>query len=493
MKRFFAFVLCLILVFPLISCASELDQPKATLTDTLEAEKKTETAEPKKQHQGKFDPTGFCVGFGRADITPPRGTPMSGYGNTQSRLSENTLDPLYATCVAVRNGEETALIFSLDLLQIPRDVWSMLCRAVENATGVKKEYMIFNCSHTHCGPDMTVDSPYISRFLPRVVEAAEDAIATLDRAEMYVGDTRTENLAYVRRYIREDGTAGGGSNNVLGTNSPLARHETDADNQMRLIRFDRANQRDVLLVNWTCHVTTLGSSTQTRISSDFVGVFREETERAGNVYVSFCQGAAGNVTPGTKLSWEKNNALSYEQHGKDIAAAALAALPTLTRTETGAIRALLTEETVYYDNDTKGYDLDRAREIYELFKQRKDATALCRKYGFSSPYHASAVLGKASRTETQTEMNFGAVAIGDAVAFAWAPYEMFDTNGMQVKAASPFPMTFMCAYTNGAFGYIPAMEAFPNRGYEVDTTRYVAGTGEQGVQVLTGLLGQLKG
>ena len=90
-------------------------------------------------------------------------------------------------------------------------------------------------------------------------------------------------------------------------------------------------------------------------------------------------------------------------------------------------------------------------------------------------------------------MNFGAIAIGDSVAFAGAPYEMFDTNGMQVKAASPFPMTFMCAYTNGAFGYIPSIDAFPNRGYEVDTTRYVAGTGEQGVRVLTGLLNQLKG
>ncbi|MBR7165504.1 MAG: hypothetical protein IKD18_04410 [Clostridia bacterium] len=493
MKRIFSLILCLVLVFPLISCASKPNLLKEMPTDTFEEKKETETAEPQKQHQGKFDPTGFCVGFGRADITPPKGTPMPGYGNAQSRLSENTLDPIFATCVAVRNGEETALIFSLDVLQIPRAVWNMLCRAVENATGVKKEFMIFNCSHTHCGPDMAADSPYMSRFLPRVVEAAKDAIATLDRAEMYVGDTRTENLAYVRRYIREDGTAGGGSNNVLGTNSPLARHETDADNQMRLIRFDRANQKDVLLVNWTCHVTTLGSSTQTRISSDFVGVFREETERAGNVYVSFLQGAAGNVTPGTKLSWEKNNALSYEQHGKDISAAALAALPTLTRAETGAIRALLTEEEVYYDNNVEGYDLARAREIYELFSQRKDTTALCIQYGFSSPYHASSVLSRASRTETKTEMNFGAIAIGDAVAFAWAPYEMFDTNGMQVKAASPFSMTFMCAYTNGAFGYIPSAEAFPNRGYEVDTTRFAFGTGEQGVRVLTGLLGQLKG
>ena len=68
---------------------------------------------------------------------------------------------------------------------------------------------------------------------------------------------------------------------------------------------------------------------------------------------------------------------------------------------------------------------------------------------------------------------------------------MFDTNGMEVKQASPFKMTFMCAYTNGGNGYIPSSYAFSRGGYEVDTTRYVQGTGEALANELIRLLNTL--
>ena len=55
---------------------------------------------------------------------------------------------------------------------------------------------------------------------------------------------------------------------------------------------------------------------------------------------------------------------------------------------------------------------------------------------------------------------------------------MFDTNGMQVKDGSPFKMTFMCAYTNGQYGYVPSKDVYKNGGYEVYTTRFINGTGD---------------
>ncbi len=493
MKRFLAFFLSLWMVFSLVSCSASLTQEEtknASTTESSLSNTKEEAQTKETKYEGVFDPTGFSVGFARNIITPKSGTPMAGYGNTEYRLSSSVLDPLYATCVAVSDGENTALFYSLDLIYINAQLWRTLTRAVTNATGIPKEYMFFTCTHTHSGPEISGDSPYSSILIKQVVAAAKEAIATRDRAEMYIGETRTENLAYVRRYIRQDGTAGGGSNNVLGTASPLARHETDADNQMQIIRFDRANQKDIVLVNWTCHVTTVGSSTGTEVSADWVGVFRKQVEKETGMYFAYYQGAAGNVTPGTKLSWEKNNAKDYEKHGEDLAATMIPALSTLRPAKTGKVQALLQEETVFCDLNIEGYDLAQAQEISDLFSQRKDTTALCRQYGYSSAYHANAVIARSKRTDTTIQINFGAIAIGD-VAFAAAPYEMFDTNGMQVKKASSFPMTFLCAYTNGAFGYIPSIEAFPNRGYEVDTTRYVPGTGEQCVRVLTDLLDRL--
>jgi hypothetical protein len=88
------------------------------------------------------------------------------------------------------------------------------------------------------------------------------------------------------------------------------------------------------------------------------------------------------------------------------------------------------------------------------------------------------------------QMPLSAIAIGD-VAFAAAPIEMFDTNGMEIKAASEFDMTFVIGYANGRYGYMPSSFAFPHGDYEVQQCKYVAGTGEQIANELIDYLNQL--
>ena len=88
-------------------------------------------------------------------------------------------------------------------------------------------------------------------------------------------------------------------------------------------------------------------------------------------------------------------------------------------------------------------------------------------------------------------MDISALAIGE-IGFVAAPYEMFDTNGMQIKEKSPYTMTFVCAYSCGRYGYIPSSIAWEVGGYEVDTCKYVKGTGEILVDEFTGLLTQMK-
>ena len=54
------------------------------------------------------------VGFSRADITPLESVPLAGYGNTERRMSGAILSRLYATCLAFSDGENKALLISLD-------------------------------------------------------------------------------------------------------------------------------------------------------------------------------------------------------------------------------------------------------------------------------------------------------------------------------------------------------------------------------------------
>ena len=83
--------------------------------------------------------------------------------------------------------------------------------------------------------------------------------------------------------------------------------------------------------------------------------------------------------------------------------------------------------------------------------------------------------------------------MGD-IAFAAAPYEMFDTSGQLIKDASPFRMTFVITCTNeSGYGYMPSRLAFAHGGYSVDTCRFYPGIAEDLAQSHIELLESMKG
>lgn len=75
---------------------------------------------------------------------------------------------------------------------------------------------------------------------------------------------------------------------------------------------------------------------------------------------------------------------------------------------------------------------------------------------------------------------------------AFFPFEMFDTNGKQMRDASAYKMTFPCGYSLNYRGYMPSCTAVPHGGYEVFMCRYVAGTGESVVLALLENLQKMK-
>ena len=55
------------------------------------------------------------VGYGKVNITPDMSLPLSGYGNTEKRMSDGFTDYLYATCFAVTDPDgNTAILFGIE-------------------------------------------------------------------------------------------------------------------------------------------------------------------------------------------------------------------------------------------------------------------------------------------------------------------------------------------------------------------------------------------
>ena len=119
--------------------------------------------------------------------------------------------------------------------------------------------------------------------------------------------------------------------------------------------------------------------------------------------------------------------------------------------------------------------------------------------------NSTAIVNKAQAGPTR-DMVISVITFGD-VAFTVHPYEMFDTNGMELRSGSvgnenydaddqlenPFAMTFIATMGNGTHGYVPSRLGFTNGGYSTDITKFAPGTGEQLVGDYLRLLNELHG
>ena len=477
MKRILALVLAAALALPLVSCGggtSLLTEETETLVRTVE-EKTVETEGVSGEHEVK----GFCVGFGRADITPEDSVPLSGYGNVESRMSTNVLDPLYATCVALQdeNGERM-LIYQLDIINTGASLMDPARRVIETATGVPGDHVLLNATHTHSGPATGNDDAGIARWqtkaLKAFAQAAKDAVADLDACTgVFVNTTETDRLNFVRRYYTEDGFY---TDNVVYGNGAITAHETEIDQEMRLVKFTRKNQPDVILANWQAHNHRTGGSTKTDISSDFVGIFQKETEKALGAKMLYLQGGAGNINPTSRIKGEARYT-DYKDIGKALTEHLKTGLEDMKEVQPGAIRVASMSFDAVIDH-TQDYRLEDALKVKALYDQNKrnEASALAKQLGFGGYFEATAIVGNAKKGASAS-VALNCYAFGD-VGIAAAPFEMFCQTYRDLRAKSPFAMTLTCGYSNTSHGYMPAAECFANMGYEVAQCHYVEGTAE---------------
>ncbi len=137
------------------------------------------------------------------------------------------------------------------------------------------------------------------------------------------------------------------------------------------------------------------------------------------------------------------------------------------------------------------------KEGGKLSKSNQDNVDCAKKiapfFGINSgPYGTEGLIKRAQDSKNPPfDIPLYAFSFGD-VAFVGTPGEPFDSNGMDVKSASPFKMTFYCEHTGGAFGYYPSKLAWQHGGYEVDATKCAEGTAEKISETLINLLNGLK-
>ncbi len=444
MKKALALIMALMMIVLAVGCndtATSDDQTASTTaTEAPSTTTAASTTTPESDPIPEPEEPKFMAGYSRVDITPDFTVSLN-----SSRNSVGVYDHIYATCVATSYKDVTALFITVDVRNITNEMCEKTMEIIEEETGIPSENVIISATHNHSSPDTGLTSradikKWFTLYYSTIPTMLKDALADLAPAEMQIGRTETEGMNFVRRYLMEDGTYNG----IAGTNNgkKYVAHETEADPEFQVIKFEREEKKDIILTNWQAHAAHALGMPNNMICADFISYIRKDAEEKHDCHFAYYQGACGNINFHSNLGLSKygNN---YIHVGRALIGVLDEALLNAEPVSTNEIKAIAKTVTVTKKNNG-GTD----------------------------------------------KMPISAISIGD-VAFIAAPYEMFDTNGMEIKEASEFDMTFICGYANGRYGYMPSSLAFPHGDYEVQQCKYVQGTGEQIANEHIALLKQL--
>lgn len=268
-------------------------------------------------------PWGF--GLGKRCITPEKPIWLYGYMTEKRfRPSIGVLDDLYATVIALEDELETrAVIAALDLCVLRKPLSLRIAKAIEEATGLPRERILVNASHTHSGPalaqadlagrvpvereDLRFIEEYTDALPGLIAEAAIEATENLSPARISFSRGSVDFIAN-RRVVDSGGKWTGMGAYPAGRIDPV----------VPVLRVDDpAGELRALVFGCACHNVTLGPD-NLLISSDYAGFAREalECEHPGitAVYLAGC-GADANPEPRAReRQW-----VDVRRHGEALA------------------------------------------------------------------------------------------------------------------------------------------------------------------------------
>ena len=458
-----------------------------------------------KSVKGK-DYKGLQVGFGRENILPDIvGVEIAG-GDASARLSTGYRDEVAATCIAIKEGDQTILLYTVDLIVIDKHAYAAQADIAE-ATGIPEENIILNATHTHSGVsirsswDNNGHEAYRAKYRASCVTAAEQALADLSPATMYYGSAMTESMVFVRHYLMNDGTTYG--NGHGSTASGYKEHLYEADGETQLIKFVREaeDKKDVVLVNLGAHATMMNAIDANMISGDWPYVARTYVEENSDSLCAVFEAAAGDQIPNSNMKELAPYGNKYPEFGNKLGEYCLEIMNgEMTKAEGSGINVKVHNYTAptMKEGLEDAERFAQAKEIQGLVSQlgssHVDVKAAVAKYGFPSVYEATGLVSRANYPDTYS-MELHLMTI-DGVSFIFAPFEMFGVTGRAIKDTSPYDMTFVITCSENAtgyhMGYMPHEYACEESFYEYDVTKFARGTAEDLAVTYVELLTEMK-
>lgn len=237
-------------------------------------------------------------GFYRTTINPTLPCHLEGY---QDRISIGQHDDLYINSLYIE-GNNPILFHVLDVIIIEKELADECRTILSSKFNIPKDNIIISCIHTHSGPKVSSiicpnilpNSKYIEMLKKTMIKNTEICVNNLKEAKTYFGTADVEGY-YCNRNVKD-----------------LPFNKT----AYTLMFKDLENKPLLCFTNLACHPTILNGS-NLYVSSDYVGVMRNEYENITGTPLIFINGECGDVS--TRMVRQGADFNEVERVGKGIA------------------------------------------------------------------------------------------------------------------------------------------------------------------------------
>lgn len=422
-------------------------------------------------------PSQLCAGAAAVDITPPVGVTLA--GSLTRREAASVLDRLHARCVVLESGGARIAFVLLDLIALDNNDSARVREVVAKAAGLPPENVCVSCTHTHTGPCTLTffqserEAAFIAAMTAHCGDAAKLAVQHMKPARAAWGNGWEPRAAFNRRYHLRDGTL---KTNPGYANPQVLRPAGPTDPQIPMLLLETAaGEPMAVIANFSLHYigdTGVGGV----ISADYYGCFaRLMQERKGKQVVALLtHGASGDINnidvsskPGPRQPMEQSNRVAGWVADQVDA--------VWSKAKFQADVPVAVTQSIYNERIRK----PRGAEIEEARRQSEDP-----KLPLIDRLYAQEQL-ELLKWPDEIPMVIQALRVGDWAA-ATMTGEVFCRHGLDLKNASPFPVTALIELANGYGGYIPTRVDYDLGGYETRLARsaYAAPfTGEEMVAV----------
>ena len=399
------------------------------------------------------------AGVAAVDITPESSLWMAGFAR-RTQPSQGVALPLHAKALALQcERHPPAVLVTADLLGLTARITNSVAAAVQRSSGIGRADLLFNASHTHCGPvvdeqlsvayDLSPEQwaairAYTSQLEQKLIAVIGDAVSRLQPAQ----------LAYAR------GEAGFAANRRVKF-SP----DGPVDHSVPVLRVDAAEGAPLAIVfGYACHNTTL-QDTFVQYHGDYAGVAQAALEqRHAGATALFVTGCGADVNPRPRGTLEL-----VQAHGNALADAVDRVLPTASSIAPGLHTAYGTVDLPFADEGVRER-WKRQLEIEEVYLRRHAAVleAVIARDGRLPSAQPNPVQvwrlgspslggGGGASQGAAAHSALTLVALGGEVVVDYA---------LRLAREYPDQRMWVAGYSNDVFGYVPSARVLREGGYE---------------------------